>query len=173
MANISVISMEELPRSLETKLETLFHLPIDCKIQWAKRVSFRYHINKYSTFAFVFVDLIDFTRHTSRNITPYLWECSPMTESRPQPWSSLPLQNKCSVFQSSEYDFSDLNPNSLLILLHLDSCTYKFVLICRNYLNTSGQGNMVCWHEFQGKVSQFRIRIGISWKGKETLCTYR
>ena len=35
--------------------------------------------------------------------------------ARPQPWWGLPSQNKCSVFQSSEYDFSDLTPNLLLI----------------------------------------------------------
>ena len=53
------------------------------------------------------------------------------------------------VFQSSKYDFSNLNLNSLLILTSswFLPCTYKCVIICRNSLNTSGQGEngMLIW----------------------------
>ena len=56
MANIKVTSMEELPTPLKTFVTFANRLEkMTWKIQWQKRVSFRYCINKYSISAFVFV----------------------------------------------------------------------------------------------------------------------
>ena len=44
--------------------------------------------------------------------------------------------------------------------------------MCRNSLNTSGQRKMVGGYEFQGNVSQFRVRIEISGTGQGILCAY-